>query len=156
MGKATTAILSTITSAPTLVEQFATWRKHARGNARALVDELKENSIYFSMITEDDVPIAQVLDKISVTEFKRLNKEGFDFNNLKRGKISHLPKVPNKELQAWKGKDVESLVVSIFDKINDLKIRHPHASENKKYRWSVRIKNIQDRIALLLWYVQSK
>ncbi|MEE4266236.1 MAG: hypothetical protein V2I56_26350 [Desulfobacteraceae bacterium] len=155
MGKATAAILSTLTSAPTLIEQFATWRKHTKGDVRALVDELKENSIYVSMIVEGDVGIAEVIDKISVAEFKRLNREGFDFNKLKRGKITRQPSVSNKELLSWVGKDTESLVTSIYDKMSDLTIRYPHAAQNKKYRWSVRVKNIQDRIGLLLMHVRS-
>jgi len=107
------------------------------------------------MVVEDDVDLGDVIDKISTKEFKRLSKEGFNFNNLKKKKIDKYPSLIGTDLSTWNGKETEDLIESIYDKINDLKIRFPHVSKNKKYRWKARVNNIRKRIWLLLKHVSS-
>ena len=58
-------------------------------------------------------------------------------------------------MERWGGKDTEELVVSIYDKINEIKIRFPHVGNKTKYRWGVRVNNIRKRIWLLLKHVSG-
>lgn len=110
---------------------------------------------YLDMVAEDGVPLGEVIGKISVSEYKRLQKADYNFNSLKRGRIAKYASLEGTELSSWSGKDTEELVESIYDKVNELKIRHPHVSKNQKYRWNVRVNNIRKRIWLLLKHVRS-
>jgi hypothetical protein len=107
------------------------------------------------MVTEDGVELAEIIGKISVTEFKRLSKEGFNFNNLKKDKIANYNSLKGTELSSWVGKKTEDLVESIYDKLNELIIRYPLVAKNKKYRWNIRVNNIRKRVWLLLKHVRK-
>ncbi len=149
------AALKSLSSAGSALKALSVWRKKARGDERAIIGELKDNLSYLDMVAEDDVDLSSVIDKISNSEYKRLSKEGFNFNSLKRQRIGSYASLHGTELSTWPGKETEDLIHSIYEKINDLKIRYPHVSKNKKYRWSVRIHNIRKRVWLLLKHVSS-
>lgn len=147
--------LKSLSSAGSAIKELAVWRKGAKGEARSLIGELKDNMSYLDMVAEDGVELGNVIEKISVSEYKRLSKDGFSFNALKRGKITKYLSLEGTELASWAGKETEDLVESIYDKINGLKIRYPHVSKSKKYRWNARVNNIRKRIWLLLKHVRS-
>ena len=90
-----------------------------------------------------------------MAEYKRLAREGFNFNSLKKGRIAAFASLEGTDLASWCGKETEELIDSIYDKINDLKIRYPYVGKNEKYRWGVRVNNIRKRIWLLLMHVRS-
>jgi len=117
--------------------------------------EMKDICSYLELVAIDGVDLGEVIEKMPVSEYMRLSKEGYSFNSLKRGKINNYPFLDGTDLYSWVGKDTEGLVNSIYDKINELKIRYPHVSESKKYRWNVRVNNIRKRIFLLLKHVQG-
>jgi len=147
--------LKAFSSAGSALRELTAWRKRAKGDARSLIGELKDNLSYLDMVAEDGVDLSTVIDKISVSEYKRLAKTGFSFNTLERDKIEKDPSLEGTELSSWIGKETEELVESIYDKINDLIIRFPHVSHHKNYRWSVRVNNIRKRMWLLLKHVRS-
>lgn len=107
------------------------------------------------MVASRGVPLGDVADKLSVVEYSRLSKEGFNFNNLKKSKIVKDPSLQGTDLENWGGKETEKLVVSIYDKVNEIKICFPHVGGDKNYRWGVRVNNIRKRIWLLLKHVSS-
>jgi hypothetical protein len=146
-------ILKSLSAAGSALGALTTWRKKSRGDARALIGELKDNLYYLDMVAEDDVALATVVSKLSVDEYKRLRNEGYSFNALKRQKIADYESLKGTDLSSWTGKSTEELIDSIFDKLNVLKIKFPHVSENNKYRWNVRVDNIRKRIWLLLKHV---
>ena len=149
------AAIRSLSSGGSAVKSITAWWKKSKGDSRALIGELKENLVYLDMVTVDHVPLGDVIDKISVAEFKRLSKEGFNFNKLKKSRIAHYPSLRATDLQKWQGKETEQLIESIYDKLNDIKIRYPHVAKNKKYRWGVRVNNIRKRIWLLLKHVSD-
>ncbi len=144
------AVLQSLSSAGSAIGALTTWRKKARGDARALVGELKENLYYLDMVADDGVELAAVVNKLSVTEYKRLSREGYDFNALEKKKIAGYDSLQRTDLASWSGKTTEDLIESIFEKLNLLKIKFPHVAQNSNYRWSVRVDNIRKRIWLLL------
>ena len=148
-------VLKTLSSAGTAVKEMTAWWKKTKGDSRSLIGELKVNLTYLDLVAEEDVDLGDVIEKISICEYKRLSDEGFSFNMLKRGKISKHPSLEDTHLSSWHGKDTEALVESIYAKITDLKIRFPLVKENEKYRWKVRVINIRKRIWLLLIHVRS-
>ena len=137
------------------MKSITSWWNKSRGDSRAIIGELKDNLSYLDMVATDNVPLGDVAEKLSVVEYKRLSKEGFNFNKLKKSKIAKYPSLKGTDLEIWSGKDTEELVISIYEKINDIKIRFPHVGTGKKYRWGVRVINIRKRIWLLLKHVSS-
>jgi hypothetical protein len=149
------AALKAFSSAGSAIKELSAWKKKTKGDARSLIGELKDNLTYLDMVTEDGVELAEIIGKISVTEFKRLSKEGFNFNNLKKDKIANYNSLKGTELSSWVGKETEDLVESIYDKLNELIIRYPLVAKNKKYRWNIRVNNIRKRVWLLLKHVRK-
>jgi len=147
--------LKTLSSGGTAAKSIASWWNKSKGDSRALVGELKDNLLYLDMVASDDVPLGDIAEKLSVTEYKRLANEGFNFNKLKRSKITKFTSLQGTDLENWGGKETEDLVVSIYEKINEIKIRFPYVGKSKNYRWRVRVINIRKRIWLLLKHVNS-
>ena len=147
--------LKTISSGGSAMKSITSWWNKSKGGSRALIGELKDNLSYLDMVATDNVPLGDVADKLSVVEYKRLSKEGFNFNKLKKPRIVRYQFLQGTDLERWGGKETEELVISIYDKINEVIIRFPHVGNSKKYRWGVRVNNIRKRIWLLLAHVSS-
>lgn len=152
-------------SVPTVIQAFSTgtaasrsfvtlWRQ-SKGDSRALIGELRDNLAYLDMVAEDGVDLGEVVEKLSVAEFRRLSKAGFNFNKLKKARIASYPSLEGTHLSSWRGKTTAALIESIYEKINELKIRYPHVKENPRYRWNVRVNNVRQRIWLLLKHVSQ-
>lgn len=149
------AALESLGAAGAAIAELASWRRRARGDARALVGELKDNLIYLDMVARGDVGLETVVERLSVTEYKRLARAGFDFNRLKRGAIAPDKSLDGTDLASWSGKKTAELVDAIYDKINEIKLRHPLVADGGRYRWTVRVNNIRKRIWLLLMHVKE-
>ena len=129
-------VLKALSTAGTALEAITAWWVRSRGDSRALIGELKDNLMYLDMVATDDVPLGNVVEDMSVTEYKRLSHAGFNFNKLKKSKIARYPSLEKTDLEKWRGKETQELIVSIYDKINEIKIRFPHVGKNKNYRYS--------------------
>jgi hypothetical protein len=149
------AVLQSLASAGSAFSALTAWTKKAKGDSRALIGELKENLYYLDMVAEDGVALDTVVNKLSIAEYKRLSKEGYNFNALKKKKIASYESLKGTDLSSWSGKATEDLIESIFEKLNLLKIKFPHVGETSKYRWNVRVDNIRKRIWLLLKHVSA-
>jgi hypothetical protein len=149
------AVLESLSAAGSALSALTAWRKKARGDARALIGELKDNLYYLDMVAEDSVALGSVIDKLSIDEYRRLSKEGYSFNSLKSRKITNYDSLKGTDLSSWAGKSTEQLIDSIFEKLNILKIKFPHVADNSRYRWHVRVDNIRKRIWLLLKHVSA-
>lgn len=133
---------------------MTSWWKQSKGDSRTLIGELKDNLQYLDMMATDGVPIADVVEKLSIAEYKRLSREGFNFNKLRNPKNLKYSSLQGTDLESWGGNETEALVVAIYDKVNEIKIRFPHVDDKQKYRWDVRVNNICKRIWLLLRHVE--
>ncbi len=149
------AALRSLSDAGAAISALTQWRRRAKGDARAIAGELRDNLTYLDMVAKDDVPLADVVGKLSVAEYKRLAKAGFNFDSLKRGRIKAYGSLKGTELGSWAGKSTEELVESIYEKLNELMLRYPHVANHGKYRWSVRVNNIRKRIWLLLRHLKD-
>jgi len=147
--------LAAISSGSSAAKALAAWRRKTTGDARALVDELSNNLRYLDLMTEENMPLAEIAGKLSTIEYDRLLKSGFRFNSLKRKKIGRMPSLDNTDLAAWQGKETEALIFSIYEKIKTLMVKFPYTADNPKYRWGVRVQNIRKRIWLLLRHVEG-
>lgn len=148
-------LLEALSKAGAAVTELASWQKKAKGDTRSLIDELKKNMTYLDLVARHGIELGAVIEKISVSEYMRLSKDGFSFNKLNGNEIADHHSLRGTDLSLWVGKKSEALVQSIYDKINDMKIRYPLVSNSKHYRWNVRVNNIRKRIWLLLVHVRG-
>lgn len=139
-------------SAAKAMASFDAFRKNRKGDARALIEELKANSRLCFRVISDGVSPETVIPHFVITEFDRLNKAGFNFNLLQRSRIPHFPGIEKTDLASWTDKTTEALIVNIYDKIKNVQSIHQFASGNASVRR--RIINIHKRILLLLRHAE--
>ena len=149
------SILKSIATMYSGLKAFSDMRAKTRGDARSLVEELKENSRLCWLILEEDVGIEKIIPQLSYAEFDRLNTAGFDFDALKRKKIRNYPQLNKSDLASWAGKSTHALIENIYDKIKELKTTYKYSPQSEKYRWKARIINIQKRILLLVNHLKD-
>jgi len=144
------AVLKGLNTTANVVERFLTWRKRNVGDARSLVEELKQNSRILWLIAEHEASLDQVVGDLSTKTYDQLLRAGFNFDSIKNRKIARYKYLDNTDLASWQGKKTSELIASIYDKIKDIRTLYPHAKSSKKLRWRVRVLNVQKRISLLL------
>lgn len=148
-------ILKSIATMYSGLNAFSDMRAKTRGDARSLVEELKENSRLCWLVIEEDVGVEKIIPQLSHIEFDRLNKAGFDFNALKRKKIRKYPQIDKSDLASWSGKSTHALIENIYDKIKDLKTTYKYSPHSERHRWKARIINIQKRILLFVKHLKD-
>ena len=147
-------VLQGLINATKAMASFDAFRKAQRGEARALIEELKENSRLCFRVVADGVDHRQVIPKLSTTVFDRLNAAGFDFNALQRRRIAPYPGLAASDLAPWSGKTTAALVSNIYDKLKDLRSRHEFTPEQKFNRR--RLINIHKRLLPLLRHARDE
>jgi hypothetical protein len=145
--------LEVFASVKNTVTAFAKWRQATVGNAWTLIDELKKNSMLFWSVINRDIPVGNIVDKLSTDEYDRLCREGFNFNSIRQRRIYPYKSLFGTDLAFLGGKETKVLIKNIYDRIKDLKEKYPYANDGKKKRWYTRVVNIQKRILLLLRHV---
>jgi hypothetical protein len=124
-------------------------KKTAIGQGRTVVAELKNNMSYLDLVADGEQSLGEILPKLSTASYKKLRDAGYDFNTIEKAKITAHPTLKNTDLASWAGRDTASLIEAIYDRIEDLLIKYPHAKKSRRYRWNVRVNNIRKRIMLL-------
>lgn len=141
--------------ASTLIKDIDAWLKKRKGDSRSVLIELKNNLIHLDMALEYSVDLYSILSDISMAEYERLSREGFNFNVIKRGKIRKRKDIEGTDLRFWLGKSTSELIESIYDKINELKRMYPKLRNSSEFRPIVRARNIRKRIIFLFSHIRS-
>jgi hypothetical protein len=136
------------------LDALTAWRKKARGDARALAGEVRENYRFIDMMHSDGVALDQVIAQISLDEFKRLSREGYNFDALRRAKIPNDDSIAKTELRSFRGKSTSYLVENIYDKLADLKAKYPLLRDSDQYDWPRGVANIRRRLLLLINHLE--
>lgn len=143
------------TSGARIVQELTEVIKRKRGKSRLLLEELKENQDLCFMILGEDTNPMLVLPKLKADYYDRLLSEGFNFNAIKREKISHGEKLEKSDLSYLIGKTTADLIEDIYDKVKELKRRFDIDRNNPKIQWRRRIINLYKRIILLVDHLRS-
>jgi hypothetical protein len=141
-------------SAAKAMAWFNDRRRTTKGNVRALIEELKENSRLCFLVISDDVPAAIVIAQFSTSVFDRLNADGFDFEALRRTEIAAYTGLERTDLASWCGKSTSLLIENIYDKIKDVRVKHTNAVGIAL--WKRRVINIHKRLLLLIRHAKDE
>ncbi|GAC1336520.1 hypothetical protein LPB67_11405 [Undibacterium sp. Jales W-56] len=146
--------LNVISTAAKAMQWFRDVSAKNKGDVRALIEEIKENSRLCFRVVQDKVAPADVIPAFSTAVFDRLNASGFDFDSVRRDTIPGYEGIEKSDLASWAGKPTGKLIENIYDKIKDLRSLHAFKTP-ENYLWNRRIENIHKRILLLLRHVRT-
>lgn len=150
-----TAFFSGLSSAASAARTIQSLLKNTRGVKRALLLELQKNLNLLYLFLGDESKIATIVNKLEVRVYEEAVKTNFDFNDIKKGRLS--PRITGniKQLQPYVGWTTEQLFENIYLKIHQLKSINEIDPNNTKYRVGVRLKNLHKMMLLLIKHVKS-
>ena len=143
------------TSGAKVVQELTKVIKRRKGKSRLLLEELKENQDLCLMVLGEGTDPMLVLPKLKADYYNQLLAEGFNFNSVKREKISTREKLEKSDLSYLIGKSTGFLIEDIYDKVKELQRRFEIDKNNRKIQWRRRIINLYKRIVLLVDHLRG-
>ncbi|NVJ60088.1 MAG: hypothetical protein HWE27_06855 [Gammaproteobacteria bacterium] len=150
-----TRIFSTLSTAAKTAKAIQKVISGVDGDERALLEEIKENAGLCWLATKREVDPKIIIQELQTSEYDRLIKTDFDINRLSRKKIKASERYKGTDLKYFIGKSTYELVISIYDRIKELKRIYRIDPNMQRIRWDVRINNLHKRILLLLEHLKS-
>ena len=150
-----TSFFSGLSSAASAAKIIQSLLKDTRGTRRAILLELRKNMDLLYLFLDDESKYKSVINRLETTAYTSASGSGFDFNSIKKGKVSK--KIPGevKQLQPYAGWSTEELFENIYLRIHQLKNIIEIAPESKKFRLNVRLKNLHKMMVLLIKHIKS-
>ncbi len=148
-------LFSTLSTAAKTAKALQKIIADVSGDERTLLEEIKENAGLCWLVTKREVDAFKVIPELQTTEYDRLLKTDFDFNQLSKKKIKASQRYKSSDLKPFIGKETHELVEAIYDRIKELKRIHKLDPDSSRTRWSVRFINLHKRILLLLEHLSK-
>jgi hypothetical protein len=150
-------LFSTFGSAASTAKTFKELIGNNRGDARMLLEELKRNDTLCWLAADREVNVRKIIPQLSIKTYDRLLEKNFDLNKLSPGKkiVAGHPRLQDKDLSAFIGKDIAHLVESIYDRIKEMQLIYQIDPRNKRINWDRRIINLHKRILLLMAHLKG-
>lgn len=144
--------LSTAASVTDTVSRLV---RNTRGIKRALLLEVQRNTNLLYLFLEDASKQRTVIKRLETRCYEEAVESNFDFAGIKRGKVTKQVVGDIPQFQPYVGWTTEQLFENIHLKIHDLKSIIEIDPDNKKFRVSVRMKNLLKMMLLLLKHVKA-
>lgn len=143
--------LSSAASAARIIQSLL---KDTRGTRRAILLELRKNIDLLFLFLDDENKYISVIKKLETAAYTSASQGGFDFNTIKKGKVSVRILGEVKQLQPYAGFTTEELFENIYLRINQLKNIAEIAPESTAFRLNVRLKNLHKMMVLLIKHIR--
>jgi hypothetical protein len=132
-------------------------QKNTKGDSRRLLEELKKNATLCWLVVEREVEPQTAIEKMVITVYDQLLEKGFDFNdiNQKKKKIQKVARLEDSDLSSFIGKDIASLIESIYDRIKEMQLVYQVDPDNERIDWNRRVINLHKRILLLMAHLRG-
>ena len=144
-----------LSSAATAASTFRSLLKDTRGTRRSVLLELRKNMDLLFLFLDDETKYRTIINKLDVRAYTAASESGFDFNSIKKAKLSSRVVGGVKQLKPYIGWTSEALFDNIYLRIHELKNIIEIDPDNKKFRVPVRLKNLHKMMVLLVKYVTS-
>lgn len=154
MLESVSPFLAVLSSGAKAMAWFSDIRKKTKGDVRALMEELKENTRLCFHVVEDNVGAEVIIPRMSTAVYDRLNESGFDFDAVKRSHIPDFEYLAKSDLASWVNKPTSKLIENIYDKIKEIRTIQAVDAKGSIMRRR-RIINIHKRLMLLLRHVRG-
>lgn len=144
-----------ISSVDSVLETVNGWVQGSRGWKRKLQLELLSNIELIFSYLKYDLPIDDVVANLQIANTRSALESGFNFNSLKKGKITEDVAGDQPQYQQYVGWSTERLFSNIYVKIKDLQTIVGMDPENEKIRKRVRLTNILKLMLLLMKHINA-
>jgi len=151
------ALFSSLASATKTARAIEGLLRKKKGDARLLLEEVKQNLHLCWMVIEYGTDPMKVVPELATEEYDRLLAEGFDFNRIcRRKRIRGDERLAESDLSSFIGKETADLIESIYDRVKELKRQYKVDPHNPKINWRRRIINLLKRMLLLMRHVRGR
>lgn len=150
-----TSILKGLDTATSVARALRSLVKGTKGLKRRLLLELQANIQLIALYTQGSVAIDKIIRKLDVTHCRAALESDFNFNSLKRGRVSKTLVRRLPQFEPYVGWTTEQLFTNIYLKITELQHIVDIDRDNKRYRKNVRLLNVLKLMLLLLEHLKS-
>ena len=152
------SIFSGLISLAPGINAINTLIKQSRGQRRELLRELRNNINQISVYIESgagEEGIDKIIAGLQVNCYETANKDGFEFNALKRGRLSPKLLKDLPQFKAYSGFNTEQLFDKLYSSIDRLKIIARDYPASPKFRKRVRLINIWKLLLLVAKHINA-
>lgn len=146
---------SGLSSAASAASIFRSLLKDTRGTKRSVLLELRKNMDLLYLFQDDETKYQLIIKKLEIGAYTAASEAGFDFNSIRKAKVSTRVVSNIRQLKPYIGWTTEELFDNIYLRIHQLKNIIEIDAENKKFRLPVRLKNLHKMMVLLVKHVKS-
>lgn len=153
------SILAGLLSLAPGIASINTMIRQSRGQKRELLRELQNNISQISLYIENGAE-AEGIDKLimdlQVQCYEAASKGGFDFNSLRKGRVTAAMLRATPQFKAYAGLGTEQLFDKLYMWIHQLKIIVKDYPDSPKFRKRVRLINIWKLMLLLVKHIDAR
>lgn len=150
-----TDAFAAISTSDKIASSLYKWITGNRGFKRTVAFELKENIELIRLYKKSGADPKEIIPRFNDDSFRKALASGFNFNALKRSKISSKSTKNVPQLRKYHGWTTQEVFENVYMKVNTLK----HASElkpsRKPIRLGVRLQNLFKMMVMLANHVGS-
>lgn len=146
---------SGLSSAASAASIFRSILKDTRGTRRSVLLELRKNMDLLYLFLDDETKYRIIIKKLEVRAYTAASEAGFDLNSIRKSKLSAKAVNNVRQLKPYIGWTTEALFDNIYLRIHQLKNIVDIDPDNKKFRLSVRLKNLHKMMVLLVKHIKS-
>ena len=144
--------LSSATSGAKTIQSMI---KNTRGIERTLLLELQKNISMLYLFVDHPEKYKTVINKLETRVYEEAVKSDFNFNVLKKTRVSARAAADVKQLQPYVGWTTEQLFENVHLKIHALKTIFDVDPDNNRFRIKIRLTNLHKVMILLLKHIKS-
>jgi hypothetical protein len=144
---------SAISTTEKIAASLFKWITGNRGLKRTVAIELKENIELVRLYVESGCDPMELVPLLKEAAFRNALAQGFNFNSLKRAKISAASTKGIPQLRAYHGWSTQKLFESVYEKIATLKHAVNLRNNRKPVRIGVRLTNVFKLMVVLAHHI---
>jgi hypothetical protein len=138
-----------------VLETINAWVKGTKGWKRKLQLELLSNIELIFSYVRYDLPVDDVIANLRTAHMQAALESGFNFNSLKRGRVTESITDKQPQYQQYVGWTTERLFSNILVKIEDLQTIVKMDPQNERIRKGVRLINILKLMLLIMKHINA-
>ena len=148
-----TDAFAAISTSEKIASSLYKWITGNRGLKRTVALELKENIELIRLYVESGADPKEIIPKINNTAFRKTLAAGFNFNALKRSKVSTRSTKGVPQLIKYHGWDTQKVFENVYQKVTTLKQAAELKKTKKPIRLGVRLNNLFRMMVMLAIHI---
>ena len=146
-------VISAIGTTEKVASSLYKWVTGNRGFKRTVAIELKENIELIRLYVDSGADPKDLISKLTDSAFRNALSEGFNFNSLKKSKISTRSTKNVPQLQKYNDWDTQRVFENVYQKVTTIKHAATIKNSKKPIRTGVRLKNIFNLMVMLAIHI---